>query len=254
MCYDKLLKDNLIVKIFENRNDMGACAAREAATYIRRLAKDKDEINILFAAAPSQNEFLNALLNEKDVPWDKVNAMQLDDYINISNDAPQKFANFLKRSFFDHLTLKSCLLIDSENSTSEELMRYTKILQEYPVDISFIGIGENAHIAFNDPGIADFNDPLYIKEIALDDISRNQQVNDGCFERIEDVPQKAITVTIPVIFKAKRIFCIVPGSAKAQAIYHTINSDITNMHPSTILREHKNATLYVDKLAAEKIL
>lgn len=254
MTYASMKVDNLNIKIFETRSEMGAHAAAEAAEYIRKLAKEKEEINILFAAAPSQNDIYGALIKEEGMPWEKINAMQLDEYIGINNDAPQRFANYLKEHIFKHVPIKNTFLIDCENpNVEEELQRYTKLLEDYPVDVAFIGIGENGHLAFNDPGVADFQDEVLMKIVELEEASRIQQVNDGCFEKVEDVPQKALTVTIPAILNAKRIFCVVPSSSKANAVYNTIYKNIDELYPSTILRRHDNVTLYLDKESASKI-
>lgn len=247
--------DNLKVKIFETRSEMGVYAASEAAEYIRELSKEKDEINILFAAAPSQDDIYGALIKEEGIPWDKINAMQLDDYIGIDNEAPQRFANYLKKHIFNHVPIKNTFLINCENpDIVDELSRYNSILEKNPVDISFIGIGENGHIAFNDPSVANFNDKALIKIVELEKTSRIQQVNDGCFEKVEDVPQRALTVTIPAILNAKKVFCVVPGKTKVNAVYNTINKDIEEQYPSTILRKHKDSTLYLDMDSASKIL
>ena len=254
MTYKEKKIDNLNVKIFETRSEMGAVAASEAAEYLRQLGREKDEINILFAAAPSQDDIYGALLKEEGIPWEKVNAMQLDDYIGINSDAPQRFANYLKDHIFNHVQIKNLLLIDCENPNIEdELNKYNEILKKHPADISFIGIGENGHIAFNDPSVADFEDTALIKIVDLEETSRVQQVNDGCFEKVEDVPTKALTVTIPAILKAEKVFCVVPCDTKANSVYNTLNMDIDEKYPSTILRKHKDTTLYLDKDSAAKI-
>lgn len=253
MSYLEKKVENLQVKIFNTREEMGEDAAAHAAQYLRELAKTKDEINILFAAAPSQNDFLAALIQE-DVPWEKINAMQLDDYIGISSEAPQRFANYLNRHIFNHVPMKQLLLINCENpNVDDEIARYNGILKTHPVDVSFIGIGENGHIAFNDPSVADFNDKERIKLVELEETSRVQQVNDGCFDNLENVPKLAITVTIPAILAAGKVFCIVPASTKATAVYDTLNAPISTACPATILRKHSNATLYIDKDAAAKL-
>lgn len=253
LSYIEKKAENLQVKIFNTREEMGKSAATHAAQYLRELAKTKEEINILFAAAPSQNDFLATLIQE-DVPWEKINAMQLDDYIGISNEAPQRFANYLNRHIFDYVPMKQLLLINCENpNVEDEIARYNEILKTYPVDVSFIGIGENGHIAFNDPSVADFNDKERIKLVELEESSRVQQVNDGCFDKLENVPKAAMTVTIPAILAARKVFCIVPASTKARAVYDTINAPISTACPATILRTHNNATLYIDKDAGANL-
>ena len=132
------------------------------------------------------------------------------------------------------------------SNPEEECSRYAALLEANPVDLVCMGIGENTHIAFNDPHVADFNDPLMVKLVELDEVSRMQQVHDGCFASIEEVPRMAITLTIPALLKAASIVCVVPGINKAQAVYHTINSPVSALYPSTALRQHENASLYLD--------
>lgn len=255
MLYTNSKVDNLNIKVFETRKEMGDVAAAEAAKHLRQLGKEKDEINILFAAAPSQDDIYSSLLKEDGVPWEKINAMQLDDYIGVNNDSPQRFANYLKTHIFDHVKIKNAFMINCENpDIEEELLRYNNLIKNFPVDVSFIGIGENGHIAFNDPSVADFKDQNLIKIVELEATSRIQQVNDGCFENIEDVPTKALTVTIPAVLNSKMIFCVVPNITKANAVYNTLYKDVSEQYPSTILRRHKNATLYLDKDSASKIV
>jgi len=246
--------DSLQVLVFPDKKQMGKFAAAEAAAAIRMLAEEQDEISILFAAAPSQDDFLSALVMEENIPWERVNAFQLDDYIGIQADAPQRFANYLKRNIFDAIPLKNIFLINCENTdTRKEVERYTLEIKAHSADIAFIGIGENGHVAFNDPGIADVYDSLLVREVLMDERSRIQQVNDGCFDRLELVPRSAITLTIPPIMACKRIFCIVPGKSKAQAVYDTLYEEFDNMHPSTILRSSKKTTLYLDRDSASML-
>ena len=254
MSHRRKYVDSLPVNIFDNREQMGEYAASEAASFIKELAEEKDEINILFAAAPSQDDFLNALGCDESIPWEKVNAFQLDDYIGIEEKAPQRFANYLRRTIFDKIPLRQSFLLNPQNADSkEEAERYASELQKHSPDIAFIGIGENGHIAFNDPGIADFDDPLAVREVMLDERSRVQQVNDGCFERLECVPKKALTLTIPTILNCRKVFCIVPGRSKAQAVFDTLYAEFGSSHPSTALRKHGQASLYLDGDSADKI-
>ena len=202
---------------------------------------------MIFAAAPSQNEVLKALATDADIPWNRVNAFHMDEYIGLSADAPQGFGNFLKSRIFGIANFKSVNYIDiSAVDTQKECIRYTKLLKENPTDIVVMGIGENGHIAFNDPPVADFNDKEMVKPVALDEICRNQQVNDGCFAVIDDVPKTAITLTVPTLFAGDYLFCIVPAASKANAVRATVCDAISEKCPATILRRHKNAVLYLD--------
>ena len=251
----EIQKDNLKVKIFETRADMGACAAKEAAECIRKLLSEKDEINMIFAAAPSQNETLAGLVAAEGIDWGRINAFHMDEYVGLSKDAPQGFGNFLKAAIFDKVPFKSVNYIAADGESDEETCnRYTNLIKSNPIDIVCLGIGENGHIAFNDPWVADFNDPAVIKRVELDEVCRNQQVNDGCFKQLSDVPKFALTLTVPTLFNADYLFCTVPAPTKAQAVYNTVNADINEEVPATIMRNHKNAVMYCDSDSAAKLL
>lgn len=241
-----LRKENLQISIFTDRQIMGKEAAREAANKINELLSQKEEINILFAAAPSQNEFLAALQTFA-LPWQRINALHMDEYVGLPPEAPQAFGNYLREHIFNLVPFKSIHYLYKQGETAEmTCKRYTETLKKYPLDIVFMGIGENGHIAFNDPHVARFDDPKSVKTVELDNVCRMQQVHDGCFQTLKDVPQKAITVTIPVIMSAQNLFCMVPGIAKAQAVQATVLGKINTTCPASILRTHPNASLYCD--------
>ena len=246
--------DNLEVEIFETRLEMGKTAAVAVAEKIRELQKIKAEINIIFASAPSQNEFLDVLSQEKDLQWEKVNAFHMDEYVGLPNDASQNFGYFLKVRLFDKVSVKSVFYINGNAADiNEECERYSDLLTKHPTDIVCLGIGENTHIAFNDPFIADFADPLLVKKVVLDHESRQQQVNDKCFNSLDEVPKDAITLTVPALLKAEFAYCVVPGKNKADAIYKTLEREISVEFPSTILRNHPKAVLYIDKDSAGRL-
>lgn len=238
--------DMLTTQVFPTRLEMGEAAARLTAQKIKEMLKEKDELNILFAAAPSQNEFL-AALQQQDIAWDRINALHMDEYIGLSKDAPQGFGNFLREHLFDAVPFRSVQFLYVEHATSEEIcQRYQQILIDYPLDIVCMGIGENGHIAFNDPHVADFNDPVTVKEVTLDETCRMQQVHDGCFASIDVVPKSAITVTIPAMMSANTLICVVPGKQKAQAVKNTLFGPISTSCPASILRTHPDATMFCD--------
>ena len=240
-------KDLLTVNAYETRTEMGKAAAKDIKAKILELLETKKTINMIFAAAPSQNEVLEALATDKEIPWDRVNAFHMDEYIGLSADAPQGFGNFLKAHIFGLAPFQSVNYIDiSATDPEAECVRYAEILAKYPTDIVVMGIGENGHIAFNDPPVADFNDPKAVKPVLLDEICRNQQVNDGCFATIDDVPKYAITLTVPTLFAGDYLFCIVPAKTKANAVKATLCGEIGEICPATVLRRHKNAILYLD--------
>lgn len=247
-----ITKDKLLVKIYETRPQMGKEAAKDAAEYINTVLKDKQELNIVFAAAPSQNEFLESLLTY-DIAWNKINAFHLDEYIGLDAKAPQRFGNFLKDHIFGKADFKSIHYLETTGKEDPETVckEYEKLLEKNPADIVFMGVGENGHIAFNDPHVAKFDDKEVVKIIDLDHACRQQQVNDGCFSNIDQVPTQAYTLTIPALMSAKKIFCIVPGSTKSEAIKNTILGKIAETCPASILRKHDDAILYCDADSAK---
>ena len=240
-------KDLLSVEIHDTRDEMGRAAAAAVKACLMSLLEKQETVNMIFAAAPSQNEVLYALATDKEIPWNRVHAFHMDEYIGLSADAPQGFGNFLKSHIFGLADFASVNYINvSATDANEECKRYSELLSEYPTDIVVMGIGENGHIAFNDPPVADFNDPLAVKPVALDEVCRQQQVNDGCFKTIDDVPTTAITLTVPTLFAGKHLFCIVPAITKANAVYETLTGEIDEHCPATVLRKHASATLYLD--------
>jgi len=242
--------DALVVKKFETRQEMGAVAAKEIVAAIESLLEKKEQINMIFAAAPSQNDVLQALV-ESNVPWNRVNAYHMDEYIGLPRTAPQGFGNFLMEHIFGKVPFRSVNLIDCEAQDPEaECLRYTRLLEENPADIIILGIGENGHIAFNDPPVADFQDEKLVKIVELDEICRQQQVNDGCFASLDLVPKMAMTLTCPVFSRAPQLFCIVPAITKAKAVKRTLEGAINEECPATVLRKHPNAVLYLDSASA----
>lgn len=251
----EFVRDKMQVNIFISRNEMGKKAAEDTAMKIKELLLKRDEINMIFAAAPSQNEFLKYLILDKSIEWNKINAFHMDEYIGLDKNAPQGFGNFLKDRIFSKVKFKSVHYINGlADDIQRECIRYEKLLIDNPVDIVCLGIGENGHIAFNDPPVADFNDKVLVKDVNLDLSCRQQQVNEHCFATIQLVPQRAITLTIPALMKAKYLFCIVPSVNKSKAVYNTLHNEIDEKCPATILRTKENAKLYLDKDSANLII
>lgn len=246
-------KEELTVKIFETRQELGRQAASEVAAAIRSLLQIKPEISLVFASAPSQNEFL-ASLGQEAIDWGRITAFNMDEYVGIDPAAPQSFGAFLKRSLYDRVPLKQVHLFDSQAADpQQECLRYGTLLEAAKPDICIYGIGENGHLAFNDPPVADFADPKIVKLVELDAVCRQQQVNDGCFAALDEVPKQAFTLTIPVLMRIPQLFGMVPGETKIAAIDKTINGPVTTACPASILRTHPHAVLYLDEISAQKI-
>ena len=239
------------VYIAESRAQMGEISGHDVAAMLKTLLAIKDEINVMFAAAPSQNDVLATLVSDKEIAWDRVNAFHMDEYIGLAKTAPQGFGNFLRERVFSKADFKTVNYINPEaDDPQAEADRYEALLKEFPMDVCILGIGENGHVAFNDPGEADFNDPRLVKTVTLDERCRQQQVNDGCFATLDDVPKTAMTVTVPGLLRAKAMFCIVPTTNKAEAVKNTVLGEINDMCPASILRTKAGAKLYLDPDAA----
>lgn len=245
----------LHVAVYDSRAEMGAAAARAVVDRAITILKEKPEVNMVFASAPSQNEFLAELLTSPDMPWERVNAFHMDEYIGLYADAPQGFGNFIRDRLWGRVKLRSANYINGNAADlSAECARYTALLKQFPTDIVCFGIGENGHLAFNDPDVADFKDPQLVKTVELDGLCRRQQVNDGCFRSLGEVPTHALTLTIPALLAGNRLYGIVPGKSKADAVYNTVNGCIGERRPATILRTHPNSRLFTDLDSAARIL
>jgi len=219
------------------------------ATAMREALARQPVVRMVFAAAPSQNELLDTLATVPDLDWSRVTVFQLDEYLGLRPDAPQTFGRYLRDRLFDRVQPGSVQLIDGDADPASEARRYADQLAAAPLDIVCLGIGENGHLAFNDPP-ADFDDPHLVKRVTLDDASRQQQVHDGCFPSLDAVPTQALTVTIPLIMSGQRLICVVPGAAKAEAVHRTLHGAVSPSGPASILRRHPDARLFLDLQSA----
>ena len=246
--------DRLKVEIHPTRAEMGIAAGRAVAELMRKLLEERDGVRMIFAAAPSQNEFLAELSSARDIDWSRVTTLHMDEYVGLSADAPQSFVRYLREHLFDQVRPGTVHLLNGvAPAPTEECDRYARLVNEAPIDILCAGIGENGHLAFNDPP-ASFDDPHTVKVVDLALSCREQQVHDGCFSDLESVPLKAYTLTIPALMSAQHAFCVVPGPTKTEAVRDTLRSPVSPDCPATILRTHEKATLYVDAEAASLFL
>lgn len=244
--------DDLKVSVFDMEAEMGKAAARDVAAEILRLQKVKEEINIMFAAAVSQQEFWNALLQDPEIQWERIRAFHMDEYCGLPIGDPHSLSAFLCTRFLDRVPVKhKCFLNGACSDPEEECRRYGKLLEQFPCDLTFLGIGDNGHLAFNDPHVAEFHDTRTVKTVEIDEISKQQQVNAGNFPDKESVPSLAFTVTVPALLKGGKIFCMAPTSYKAQAVHDTLCGPISETCPASILRRCTNANLYLDRESAE---
>lgn len=244
---------SLTVSVSQSRQALGQRAAKDVCAVVGALLAQKESVNMIFAAAPSQAEFLECLRGGG-IDFSRVNAFHMDDYIGLDDAAPQLFANFLRRHLFDLVSFRSVHYINgSAADPLAECRRYAALLEEYPPDIVCMGIGENAHIAFNDPGIARLRDKELVKVVTLDEASRLQQVHDGCFPQIGDVPERAITLTIPALLRADYQFCMVPAASKADAVREALYGPIDENCPASLLRTCQSCRLYLDEDSSAKL-
>lgn len=251
---EDFLVDKLRVRIYANRRELGAAAAQAIAGDMRAALRRTGQARLIFAAAPSQNEMLAELGALPGIAWPQVTALHMDEYVGLGTDAPQSFAHFLREHLFARVRPGVVHYLDGLAEPEAECARYAGLLAEGPIDIVCGGIGENGHLAFNDPPDADFADPLAVKAVRLVQRSREQQVHDGCFPALEAVPTRALTVTIPALMAAKHLHVCVPGPTKAQAVRDTLLGPITADCPATILRRHPSAVLCVDRDSAALFL
>ncbi len=242
------------IKAFETRGEMGRAAARDVAAVIRKLFEVKKSIRMIFAAAPSQSDFLDAFTSDKSVDFSRIHAFHMDEYIGLNPDAPQGFGNFLRESLFSKVCFASVSYLNGGAPDMDaECRRYAALLEEEPIDIVCLGIGENGHIAFNDPAVADFHDKKKVKIVELDAVCRQQQVNDGCFSSLSEVPTHAVTLTVPMLTSAAYHFCIVPTARKAAAVRGAVYGALSETCPATALRTCDNMTLYLDRESASEL-
>ena len=240
-------KDDLLVSIYLTNQEMGMAAAEEAAAMIRKAILDNGHANIIIATGNSQLTFLDALSSKEDVDWSRINVFHMDEYVGIPADHPASFPLFLHRHIIDKVKPANFYpIIGQTKDLRETCRRYEQMLRENPADLCVLGIGENGHLAFNDPPLARFDDPKWVHVVRLADSCKRQQVGEGHFRSIEDVPAEAISLTIPALLAAKRVLAIVPEERKAAIIAQTLTGPISPLCPASILRRTAHAHLYLD--------
>ena len=245
--------DNLKVAVYENPKTMGAAAAEFVAKTLNITIAEKGSANLILATGASQFTFLEAL-KEKQIDWQSITVFHLDEYKGISDKHPASFRKYLRERILNDVAPKKTFFLNGDAEDLEKEMKdYARQLEQRTIDIACIGIGENGHIAFNDPPVADFNDPKLVKVVDLDEDCRRQQLGEGWFPTLEDVPKQALSLTIPAIMSCKTISCVVPDNRKANAIYTTLYQEISTECPGTILRTHSNTRLFLDQASASRI-
>lgn len=241
------------IQIKDDPLKLGAAAGSAAAELIRQFIERQGSANIILATGTSQFETLNQLAREKNIQWDKVSMFHLDEYIGLTDTHPASFRKYLKERFLAKVPpLKAVNLINGETNAEAECVWLGDLITQYPIDVALVGIGENGHLAFNDPP-ADFDteEPYII--VNLDEACRRQQYGEGWFKTVADVPEQAISMSIRQILKSKHIICSVPDERKSDAVKNCVENQVSNLFPASILQTHKNCTLYLDKASAKKL-
>lgn len=241
------------ISIQKDSEKSGIEAGKKAASLIRQAIQSNGSASIILATGASQFETLKQLIKEESIAWDKVTMFHLDEYIGLPVSHKASFRKYLKERFLDKVSkLKSVNLINGETDPSEECERLNNLIHQNPVDVALVGIGENGHLAFNDPP-ADFetDEPYIIAD--LDRECRQQQVNEGWFDSLEDVPKQAISMSVKQIMLSKHIICSVPDKRKATAVKNTLEHEISNMYPASILQNHPDCYLYLEELSASEL-
>jgi glucosamine-6-phosphate deaminase len=250
--------DRLQIIVHEDRAQMGRAAARAVAREIARRQAETGRAHVVFAAAPSQNEFLAGLVAAPEIDWSRVVGFHMDEYLGVGPDHPASFRRYLREHLFHlvGLTPDRLRLIPGEETDRplRTCLGYEDSLRLEPPDIVCAGIGENGHLAFNDPPVADFLDPVLVKVVRLDDRCRAQQLNDACFDRLDDVPTHAYTLTVPALVAAPYVSLVVPGPRKAEAVLATLRGPIAESCPASVLRRHPSAVLHLDRDSARLVL
>lgn len=234
-----------------SKTELGEKAAITGAELIRKAIHKNGAANIIVATGASQFEMLNELIKQN-VDWSKVTAFHLDEYIGISENHNASFRKYLKERFVDKVSIREFIYVSGEDDPQEECRRIGELISKHPIDVAFVGIGENGHLAFNDPP-ADFETEEAFLVVNLDEDCRRQQMGEGWFKTIEEVPKQAISMSIKQIMKSKAIICSVPDERKSEAVYNTVYAEISVKHPATILRTHSNTILFLDKFSASKL-
>jgi glucosamine-6-phosphate deaminase len=235
------------VQIYPSQEALGAAAAQQAAGLIQDAIAQFGRARIIVATGNSQLALIGALVRLQDVEWNSVDIFHMDEYVGISRDHPASFRKWVRTGVEEMVRPGSMEYLEGDAPDLDaEMARYARLLSAGPIDLAFVGIGENGHIAFNDPAVADFEDPLMVKCVVLDPDCRQQQVGEGHFENIDAVPREALTLTCPALFRARSWICSVPEARKAAAVRNALEGPVASACPGSLVRTHPNAAVYLD--------
>jgi glucosamine-6-phosphate deaminase len=239
------------VFIFGSVADSVAAAASHAAELIAKAVHERGSARIIAATGNSQKAFIECLVLEKGVPWDRVTLFHMDEYVGLSAMHPASFRLWIRTRIKERVHPKEAHYIQGDAPDLDaEAKRYADLLLSDEIDVAFVGIGENGHVAFNDPPVTDFKDPKTVKRVVLDEACKRQQAGEGHFESVAAVPNEALTITCPGLFRAKAWITVVPDERKARAVRAALEGPVTTECPASIIRTHPNATVYLDRSSA----
>lgn len=247
--------EKLKIEIHPTRESAATAAAESAANSVRQLAKSNAAFAVIFATGASQLDTLQALTQTAALPWSQIRGFHMDEYVGLSTDHPASFRRYLRDNLVQKVPLKEFFEIDGTASDPEQACKnYATLLRAANPQLCLLGIGENGHLAFNDPGVADFEDPLDVKVVQLDAICRQQQAAEGWFDSFEEVPARAMTITIPALIRVPKLIASVPGPRKAAIVRRALEDPISTACPATLLRTHPNATIYLDRESSAQVI
>lgn len=243
--------DCVAVEVHPNRRSLGEAGAAYAAAAIQEMLKKAGEGAIILGSAVSQNEFLEALRTHPGIDWSRITVFHLDEYLGIDAGHPASFRRFLIEHFVAHVPVRRFEQIRGEAADAEaECARYQELLRKAQPGLAALGIGENGHLAFIDPAECHFDDARDMRVVRMDDVCRQQQVNDGAFERLDAVPRRALTLTIPAMLRAPRVVCCVPGPTKQEAVRRALEEPVAESCPASALRRHSGTRIFLDAESA----
>lgn len=247
-------QDDLPISVYRTNQEMGTAAAEDAASVIRAAIEYQGWANIIIATGNSQLTFLEALSHKKGIDWSKVNVFHMDEYVGLAPNHPASFPLFLRRHLIDIVRPKNFFpIVGQARDPWKTSAQYEKLLHEHPADLCALGIGENGHLAFNDPPLARFDETKWVHVVKLANSCKRQQVGEGHFKSIAEVPDEAISLTIPALLAAKWVLAIVPEARKAEIVYQTLNGPVSPLCPASILRQAPHAHLYLDADSGARI-
>ena len=246
--------DDVGVTVHEDIATMARAAADEAAAVMRTAADARGVVHAMFATGNSQLAFVHALVEETDdVPWAQTVVFHMDEYVGVGPDHPAGFQRWIRERIVEPTQPKAAYYVKGLGDPEAECVRYGQLLREHPLDLCCLGIGENGHLAFNDPPVADFDDPLDVKVVELEAACRLQQVHEGHFGDLDAVPSHAITVTVPALLRAGRVLAVVPEARKAESVYAALTGPIATSCPASALRRAANASIHLEPASASRL-